>query len=614
MSLFNFNKKKETFKITQTDRNWVEENFSWLISAAGYPDREASQLIFNQSNFPLTFEQEGFNANAFLNDCCNHLYLYPEKIQLEFFEDIRDLSNVPFEIEGQILDSYAINTENVHKVFLAKDLNSHPKGLIFNIIKQLLRIRMFENKWDFESGTDTELFLIISSVFYRFGLIISATLSDQGMTYDGLWERKWNRAPEIPEEIMAFCLALFSKLIAEEKPIWKEGLSKRMSNLYQFAGKHLNDFPSELFNTKELEAIDLYNQGVDAYTNNEFERAVEYCQKALFLTTNESIKADILNNIGYYLMRLEKFEESLNYFLRCLEINPGFAFANDNYGHALIQLGQLEKGFEYINKALDSDFNDQGYSYRNLGLFYHKKGDLSEALKNYLKAFENNTDSIELLDLLYGKLLLEQGKNEEGMKHIQLAVEKGEPEAIEYLAEIEKKQDIKKLILKPLEGLQIFNGKHLIFGDSKEKILEKIGEPSTVNNNQLFYDNFEFRIDLDENEKFEFIECIYGPFLEKTEVEIYGINPFKTLSSQLIQILTDKNHGVIDKTEEPYCYAFINSSIGVFRESCEDDIEEMISEMKELGTYEENKDQILEDKKKAKFFWTIGIGKKNYYG
>ncbi len=258
------------------------------------------------------------------------------------------------------------------------------------------------------------------------------------MTYDGLWERKWNRAPEIPEEIMAFCLALFSKLIAEEQPAWSENLSKRMSNLYQLAGKHLMDFPSELVNTKELEAIDLYNEGVDAYSNNEFERAVEYCQKALFLTTNESIKANFLNNIGYYLMRLEKFEESLTYFLKCLEINPDFAFARDNYGHALIQLGQLEKGLKCVHEAMNSEFNDQTYSYRNLGLYHHKKGDLSEASKFYLKAFENNTEPIDLLDLFYGKLLLEQGNKDQGMKYIQLAVEKGEPEAMGYLNEIEK--------------------------------------------------------------------------------------------------------------------------------------------------------------------------------
>jgi len=39
----------------------------------------------------------------------------------------------------------------------------------------------------------------------------------------------------------------------------------------------------------------------------------------------------------------------------------------------------------------------------------------------------------------------------------------------------------------------------------------------------------------------------------------------------------------------------------------------MISEMKENGEYSENEKWILEDKAKAKYFWTVGLGKKDYY-
>ena len=130
---------------------------------------------------------------------------------------------------------------------------------------------------------------------------------------------------------------------------------------------------------------------------------------------------------------------------------------------------------------------------------------------------------------------------------------------------------------------------------------------------QLFYDHLELRIDLDNSEEIEFIEFIYGPYPENTELEIYGINPFKTGSQNLIEILTQNNNGEIDKTEEPYCYSFLESSIGIFRDSCEDDIEKMISEMKENGDYSENQEWVFEDKEKAKYFWTIGLGKKDYY-
>ncbi|MEO1438093.1 MAG: hypothetical protein AAFV80_21300, partial [Bacteroidota bacterium] len=69
----------------------------------------------------------------------------------------------------------------------------------------------------------------------------------------------------------------------------------------------------------------------------------------------------------------------------------------------------------------------------------------------------------------------------------------------------------------------------------------------------------------------------------------------------------------LDDSEAPYCYAFHETSIGIFRDSCDSDVNEMIQEMKANGENPEQEDWVLEDKQKAKYFWTIGIGKKDYY-
>ena len=167
--------------------------------------------------------------------------------------------------------------------------------------------------------------------------------------------------------------------------------------------------------------------------------------------------------------------------------------------------------------------------------------------------------------------------------------------------------------MEPLKGIRLENNEIIEFGTSKFDLLKKLGMPSSEFENQFFYDDLELRIDLDNQGQIEFIEFIYGPFPEKTEIEVYEINPFKTQSFELLEVLTEKNNGHVDKSEEPYCYAFLESSIGVFRDSCESDVNEMIAEMKANGENPEQEDWVLEDKQKAKYFWTIGIGKKGYY-
>jgi len=171
-----------------------------------------------------------------------------------------------------------------------------------------------------------------------------------------------------------------------------------------------------------------------------------------------------------------------------------------------------------------------------------------------------------------------------------------------------------KIEILPLEGIKIEDTGKLSLGQSKPDIEKLLGNPSAGSNlQQLFYDEFEVRIDLDNNGNTEFIEFLYGPFPEKTELSVYGINPFQIGADKLIEILTEKNDGEIDDSEAEYCYAFINLSVGIWRGATEKSVGESISEMKAGHQYEENKDWLNDDLNKAKNFWTIGIGVKNYY-
>jgi len=181
----------------------------------------------------------------------------------------------------------------------------------------------------------------------------------------------------------------------------------------------------------------------------------------------------------------------------------------------------------------------------------------------------------------------------------------------------QKTNDINKMTkieILPLDGIEIENIGKLSLGQSKSDIEKLLGKPSDSSNlKQLFFDQYEVRIDLDKNGNAEFIEFIYGPFPEKAELSIYGVNPFQIGADNLLEILTEKNNGKIDDSEAEYCYAFQNISLGVWRQITEKSVEDEIAEMKANNEYEENKDWINEDLNKAKNFWTIGIGVKNYY-
>lgn len=171
-------------------------------------------------------------------------------------------------------------------------------------------------------------------------------------------------------------------------------------------------------------------------------------------------------------------------------------------------------------------------------------------------------------------------------------------------------QKMKKVRLVPLQGVEIEKIGKIKFGDSKESILSVVGDVvEEQEDNSVLVDNLEMRFDFDENDKLIFIE-IFGPFCQYIEPEMYGVKPFAQSSEQLLRILTEQNNGKLDDTEAPYCYAFPNISVGVWKEVTENDMIDEIKAARESGEYEQWMD---DDLKRAKHFWTIGIGEKGYY-
>ena len=166
----------------------------------------------------------------------------------------------------------------------------------------------------------------------------------------------------------------------------------------------------------------------------------------------------------------------------------------------------------------------------------------------------------------------------------------------------------------PLEGIVIENVGKINLDITKSDILKLLGQPSELSNKkQLFFNDYELRIDFDKNDKVEFIEFIFGPFPEKTKLSIYNIDPFQIGAEKLVEILSEKNNGEIDDSEADLSFRFLDISVGIWRDMTEKEAEEIIHEMTAENPYEENKSWLDEDLENSKNYWTIGIGRKNYY-
>ena len=432
--------KSSELRITSADREWVEVNFQWLVKVFGYP--RADQFSLAEKHFPKTFHSKEIRIEDLLSDCCNHLGLDNDRFSYSVHEDIRDSGNMPYGSEERPTDCYIEYDEQTGKylVVLAKSILKHPKWLIQSICYELTKARLIESKVEYGTGPDTSLFLYLAATYFGYGVIIGQNLTDIGMTADPLWETRWSYIADIPYPIMAYALAVFSRLKNNLDPAWKQELPSEIRTEFSLALEYINRSDNELFDARRIDnafnAAKLFELADQLYQSGEISKAISTLQKIAFLSDDDMMKADVCNNIGYYKLRLGQYRSSISDFHKALEFAPDYGYANDNLGFALIMTGDLEKGKEFLERAIRTENNNQAYSYRNMALYFQKKGDRKSAEDNFQKAFSMESP-VDLLNYFYGQFLIENGDKKKGLEYIRISADNREIEGIELLKKME---------------------------------------------------------------------------------------------------------------------------------------------------------------------------------
>jgi len=440
MKLFGFNKKakEDKFQLPENDRLWVEENFNWLIRVLGYPHPISEQILLVEIYFPITFRAEQVEVENILRDLCYLLEIVENKIEFEIHEDLRDIYGMPLATVGKAMETELEQVEEGYKIHVANNLKKHPKRLIYNLIYECVKIKLLEKRVEFDSGEDTSMFIYLAGIYFGFGVILTQNLTELGHSSDGSWRTNWRFTSQIPDETMCYALAFFSKLTEFGPLNWKDDLPKDRKKLVEKAIAFLNENPDSTFNKGEFFAKRLFGIAHMQYKGYNIEEAISTLEKSLILTKDELLKSDIYNNLGYYSLRLGEYEKSIPYFQEAIKRDPDYGYPNDNLGYAFIQLGKLEEGKTWLEKALLTGTNHKAYSFRNLALYYQAKGETQLAEENFQKAFDATEGSVDLLELHFAEFLLNLGRTEEAVNYLKQAVEKGEPEAIKKMKELEK--------------------------------------------------------------------------------------------------------------------------------------------------------------------------------
>ena len=176
-----------------------------------------------------------------------------------------------------------------------------------------------------------------------------------------------------------------------------------------------------------------------------------------------------------------------------------------------------------------------------------------------------------------------------------------------------------KILVKPLDGVY-WEDKNILLGEKRENVektfpnIDLRDKIIRENGLSFYHFNSNLRVDFDKDERVEFIEFL-GGFNIGVQVEIYGVEVFKTNADELVELLKKLNNGEIEDSENGYCYKFKNIGVGIYRESTPESLVDFIEEIRNDKSINEviTEENIREEILKTNYWETLGIGVKGYY-
>jgi tetratricopeptide (TPR) repeat protein len=223
-------------------------------------------------------------------------------------------------------------------------------------------------------------------------------------------------------------LVYYKKALNSEKsqfPIWNQVMVLEYqylmwNDLYEDSKQCLNYFPNlpivYLLNGTSSIELNKPNEAIDVLTTGK-----------AFVINNKGMEAEFMAQIGEAYFMLKNIKEGKKWYEDAIKLDPSSNHLKNNYANRLaIAKIDFDLAFSLINQSISNSPTISQY-YDTRGWIYFQQAQYSQALEDYLKAFEmesTNALYIEHLGDVYSKLNQKDKALQYWQKAVELGVEK----------------------------------------------------------------------------------------------------------------------------------------------------------------------------------------------
>jgi tetratricopeptide (TPR) repeat protein len=419
--------------ITTEDKEWVEGVFIWFGIAFGFDRlKEIGFLLPTAENFPANVEPENEAFEQLFLNICNVYELDPNDIVVRFFENTKWTTWAPMGettvASGKYYEAFTESSKRYH-VSIDKAMFDDYDHLIAVLAHELAHVKLLGGRFIERDHPEMEPINDLATIYFGYGIYTA----NASVSANGYWAGKNGY---LPPQVIAYALALISKIKDEKEPHISEYLNTNCRELFQKSLEWLWEKQDTTLTTEKIaECNEQYVvlSGIDkAYDERDYQKAIDLNAR---LFKGDKTDATPYNTRGYSKLMLGKYEEAINDFNEAIMLDPYWDYPYNNRGYCYLMLGQLEEGFVDSDSSFNMNPNNS-FSHRNLGVYHLLKGDLSKA-KEFLETALNMDPKTDLIRYHLGLLYLKSGEREKAINEFEKSSASGEPEGKAELAKLQ---------------------------------------------------------------------------------------------------------------------------------------------------------------------------------
>lgn len=432
-------KKPSKPRITENDREWVNDNFSWLTGVFGSRYDDLREVTFKPEYF-LEWTTKT-DPESLVTDFC-FLYNIPrDSVSLSIFTDLRDdISSNEVRIQGDEMDMSVESQKDEaswkHTVYISNSAVKRSNHLLFQLAMALVKIQLAESETRYDEADDTRYFIYLAAVFMGLGYLIAPNMFVSQRSSDGVRESKFTVGITLPVPILGYALALEHYMRNKPLPAHISAVASDIRFELELCHEQLVNEGFEL-SQWEREAEELFKKADEMFSAHHYDAALKEAEALVELFDDSILLSDAYNMIGYAYLLTDRFEESLEPFNKSQDLDLNNAYPLTNAAYSFVKMGKIESAEKLLEIAPTRSIHDPAYIDRTWALIHYANKDFEKAESFFQSSFEKINDWVDLLEYDYAIFLLETGRKTEAIDILQLAEGRGEPKVLALLKELQ---------------------------------------------------------------------------------------------------------------------------------------------------------------------------------